>query len=117
MKKMKRTFLSLTSLATMILISSGPASAACNATINGRPMTLQECFVATQIYGYVIPGNYWADDYGNWGNVNNPLHNGNAFARGQSGGGGGGHAWGRNTNTVIDTSGGCEGGGCVNIMD
>jgi hypothetical protein len=100
--------------------------AACNATVNGRPMSQQECNTAIQVYGSVIPGDYYADDQGNWVNANNPMHRGNTFldARRASAGnyresyggswGGGSHFSPRG---VYDASGGCEGGSCVNIID
>jgi hypothetical protein len=109
------------------------AQAACNATVNGRPMTEQECAITIQVYGQVIPGDYLVDDYGNWVNVNNPNLRGNTYtdARynqnnyydGQSydsqpaqGGyfGGGSYVSPRG---IYDPSGGCEGGSCVNIID
>ena len=95
------------------------ASAACGAFVNGRPMTHDWCRIATQIYGYVQPGRYVADDRGNWYNLDTGQ-SGNVYAdaqysghRGGSGNGGGGR-W---TSTTIDPSGGCEGGSCVNIVD
>jgi len=41
------------------------AQAACNATVNGRPMSPQDCMLARQIYGSVAPGHYVTDPSGN----------------------------------------------------
>ncbi|MGD9170150.1 MAG: hypothetical protein PVI97_08825 [Candidatus Thiodiazotropha sp.] len=115
---LKRITFSTAALATAILVCGETALAACNATVNGRPMTQQECAVSIQVYGYVIPGDYLVDDYGNWVNVNNPKHRGNTYRDAQSSHGG---SWGSRSyvgsSTVYDASGGCEGGGCVNIID
>ncbi len=92
------------------------AQAACGATINGYPMTPQQCALAIQIYGTVIPGRYGADANGNWWNLDNPLHRGNTYRDAQRNRSGG-RRTGRHTSTVIDSSGGCEGGSCVNIID
>ncbi|MBT3044759.1 MAG: hypothetical protein KME67_18010 [Candidatus Thiodiazotropha sp. (ex Codakia orbicularis)] len=105
-------------LATLIVISSETALAACNATVNGRPMTQQECALSMQVYGYVIPGDYLMDGYGNWVNANNPMHRGNTYRDAQNSHSG---SWGGGSyvspSTVYDASGGCEGGDCVNIID
>jgi hypothetical protein len=53
--------------------------AACNATVNGRPMSLQECQTASQIYGSVSPGHYVVDDYGNWAKLGDPSARGNLY--------------------------------------
>lgn len=53
--------------------------AACNATINGYPMPSQLCAQATEIYGYVGPGDYWLDQQGNWGRVGTPYPQGNLY--------------------------------------
>jgi hypothetical protein len=99
--------------------AASPAHAACGATINGYPMTPQQCALAIQIYGTVIPGRYGADANGNWWNLDNPRHRGNTYLDAQRArnSAGGGRRTGRHTSTVIDTSGGCEGGSCVNILD
>ena len=114
----KRAVFSTTALVVMLLVSSEVTYAVCNATVNGRPMTQQECALSIQVYGYVIPGDYYVDSYGNWVNVNNPMHRGNTYRDAQGSGGG---SWGSGSyvgpNTVYDSSGGCEGGGCVNIID
>ena len=113
---MKQAAFSAAALILINLLPSEPALAACNATINGRPMTPQECNVIIQVYGQVLPGNYLVDSNGNWVNVNNPQHRGNIYrdaqnnSRGSSGGG-------KHFNTLIDPTGGCEGGSCVNIID
>jgi hypothetical protein len=57
----------------------GASHAACNATVNGRPMPMETCALATQIYGYVEPGHYWADNQGNWGRVGVPYPQGNLY--------------------------------------
>jgi hypothetical protein len=105
-----------------IVVTSGTALAACNATVNGRPMTDQECSIAIQVYGMVIPGHYGADANGNWWNLANPLHRGNTYydaqrASQQSYGGSFGGGSMVSPNGVYDGSGGCEGGSCVNIID
>ncbi|MEM6466410.1 MAG: hypothetical protein AAF679_07880 [Pseudomonadota bacterium] len=48
------------------LMAGQVAQAACNATVNGRPMTAEECRVNTAVYGSVLPGTYRADSNGNW---------------------------------------------------
>jgi hypothetical protein len=53
--------------------------AACNSTVNGRPMTPLECQIAIQVYGEHIPGRYAVDPYGNWVNLDNPQHRGNTY--------------------------------------
>lgn len=107
-----------TAVLIMAMISSEATQAACNATINGRPMTQQECALSIQVYGYVIPGDYLVDNYGNWVNANNPMHRGNTYRDAKRNYGG---SWSSGSpvgsNTVYDGSGGCEGGGCVNILD
>lgn len=105
-----------------IVATSGPAFAACNATINGRPMTQQECAIAIKVYGTVIPGRYGADANGNWWNLDNPMHQGNTYLDaqrygGQSNGGSFGGGSLTSPHGVYDGSGGCEGGSCVNIID
>ena len=103
-------------------LASVPANAACGAVINGRPMTDYECWLVIQAYGYVEPGYYVADAYGNWAKVGDQYWRGNIWMDSQipSSGGGwanGGGGGGRWTSTTIDPSGGCEGGSCVNILD
>jgi hypothetical protein len=66
------------------------ADAACNATVNGRPMSMELCQAAWQIYGGVLPGDYYVDEAGNWVNLNDPGHAGNFYSDAQGGGGGGG---------------------------
>lgn len=109
----------------MVFTVSETALAACNATVNGRPMTHQECAIAIQVYGRVIPGHYLADQNGNWVNAYNPMHRGNTYLDAQRNAnrrqGGNGGSWGGGSYTsptaVYDGSGGCEGGSCVNILD
>ncbi len=118
MNALKRNAFSVAALAVMAFISSETALAACYATINGRPMTQQECALTIQAYGYVIPGDYLVDSDGNWVNANNPMHRGNTYRDAQRNYGG---SWSSGSpvggSTVYDGSGGCEGGGCINIMD
>ena len=77
-------------LAGLSLAFASGAHAACNATVNGQPMSMELCQVAWQIYGGVLPGHYYVDDAGNWVNVDNPAHAGNFYRDAQGGGGGGG---------------------------
>jgi uncharacterized membrane protein YgcG len=121
---LKQTAFSAAALAVMICLSSGATLAACNATVNGRPMSLQECALAIQVYGQVLPGDYVVDNNGNWANINNPAHRGNTYRDAQSthnGGSQGGGSWGGGSivspRGVFDSTGGCEGGSCVNIID
>jgi hypothetical protein len=115
---MKRAAYTSVVLAVIAFFSSGATLAVCNATINGRPMTYQECALAVQVYGQVIPGDYWMDSSGNWVNIHYPQHRGNTYRDAQNASGG---SWsgGRisSPSTVYDPSGGCEGGSCVNIID
>lgn len=117
MTLMKRVAFS-TMLVGIACLPSKTALAACNATVNGRPMTPQECHRTIQIYGQVIPGDYLVDDKGNWVNVNNPMHYGNIYIDAQRAPSG---SWGGQTyispHGIYDSTGGCEGGSCVNIID
>lgn len=119
MNPMKRTTFFAAALAVMTCMSSEAALAACNATVNGRPMSRQECAMAIKVYGRVVPGNYLGDNYGNWVNINNPMHRGNTYRDAQNTATGG--SWGGGSNVsprgVYDPTGGCEGGSCVNIID
>jgi hypothetical protein len=63
----------------LAIILPTESQAACNALVNGRPMTPQECSIALQVYGRVVPGRYAADAYGNWVNLDNPAHRGNTY--------------------------------------
>ena len=65
------------------------AFAACNATVNGQPMSAELCALATRVYGSVAPGHYWVDDQGNWGRVGSQYAEGN-LSRDQRRGG---QAW------------------------
>ncbi|MES9992180.1 MAG: hypothetical protein ABW098_09515 [Candidatus Thiodiazotropha sp.] len=118
MNFLKRACLSTAALVTLLLLGSETVLAACNATINGRPMTHQECALTIQVYGTVIPGAYLMDEHGNWVNANNPMHRGNTYKDAQGSRGG---SWGGQSvfspRAVYDASGGCEGGSCVNIID
>jgi uncharacterized membrane protein YgcG len=117
MRTVKRTAVSA-AVMVIAIFSSEATQAACSATINGRPMTQQECALSIQVYGYVIPGDYLVDSYGNWVNANNPMHRGNTYRDARQNYGG---SWSSGSptgsSTVYDASGGCEGGGCVNIRD
>ncbi|HPF60052.1 MAG TPA: hypothetical protein P5149_14890 [Candidatus Competibacteraceae bacterium] len=118
MTPMTRVAFSATALAVMTSLSSETALAACNATVNGRPMSPQECVLALQVYSQVVPGNYRVDNQGNWVNINNPWHRGNTYRDAQRPRGG---AWGGQSlvspRGIYDPTGGCEGGSCVNIID
>jgi hypothetical protein len=128
---MKRATFSAVALAVMSCWPGETALAACNATVNGRPMSPQECAMTIQVYGQVIPGNYLVDDNGNWVNINNPRHRGNIYrdAQNTSSGSRGSRyyqsspsgSWGSGSYVsprgVYDSTGGCEGGSCVNIID
>ena len=86
---------SLTALLSgLALTFAGDADAACNATVNGRPMSMELCQVAWQIYGGVLPGNYHVDEAGNWVNLDNPAHAGNFYRDAQAPRGGGGSGGG-----------------------
>ena len=74
-------------LAGLSLAFASGAHAACNATVNGQPMSMELCQAASQIYGGVLPGHYYVDD---WVNLDNPAHAGNFYRDAQGGGGGGG---------------------------
>jgi hypothetical protein len=128
---MKPITFSVSALVVMSCFSGGTALAACNATVNGRPMSSQECAITIQVYGQVVPGDYLMDDNGNWVNIRNPMHRGNIYIDAQStssGSWGNGYyentpagSWGGGSyvspSGVYDSTGGCEGGSCVNIID
>ena len=119
MKPIKRTLFPAAVLFVLTFLSIDSAMAACNATVNGRPMSRQECALVIQVYGRVVPGDYWVDNDGNWVNINNPMHRGNTFR--DAGNTTSGGSWGGGSYVsprgVYDPSGGCEGGSCVNIID
>ena len=73
-----------TLLAGLAFTATG-ANAACNATVNGQPMSMEICQTAWQIYGGVVPGNYYVDQAGNWVNIDNPAHRGNFYSDAQGG--------------------------------
>ena len=93
-----------TLLAGLTCTASG-ANAACNATVNGRPMSMELCQTASQIYGGVLPGHYYVDQAGNWVNVDNPAHSGNFYRDAQMGGGSGGGGSGGLTSTPFGSVG------------
>jgi hypothetical protein len=124
MTSLKQTAFFAAALAVMTCMSSETTLAACNATVNGRPMNLQECALAIRVYGQVVPGDYVVDNNGNWVNINNPAHRGNTYRDAQSTPSGGslkGGSWSGGSivspRGVFDPTGGCEGGSCVNIID
>ena len=126
MHPIRRIALQATAAAVLAWLPFQAALAACNATVNGRPMTQQECSTAIAVYGQVVPGHYYADDQGNWVNLNNPLHSGNTYRDARRASAGSqresyGGSWGGGSvfspRGVYDASGGCEGGSCVNIID
>lgn len=82
------------------------AQAACNATVNGWPMSPRNCMMAMQIYGGVAPGHYVADQSGNWANLSNGT-SGNIYRDAQRGGAsGGGYGGGGMTSTPSGSVGG-----------
>jgi hypothetical protein len=83
-----------TLLSGLSLTFASGADAACNATVNGRPMSMDLCETAWQIYGGVLPGDYYVDEAGNWVNLANPAHTGNFYRDAQGPGGGGGGSGG-----------------------
>lgn len=82
--------LAITAVLGFTVLPVADAHAACNATVNGYPMTAEQCRVATQKYGYVEPGHYWMDGYGNWGRVNDSTVRGNVYSGPYRSKGGGG---------------------------
>lgn len=56
------------------------AHAACGATVNGAPMTVEQCNLAIQLYGSVQPGHYWMDGSGTWGLLGDPTPRGNIYS-------------------------------------
>ena len=87
-------------------------------TVNGERLNYQQMLEADRAVGFRLPnGHYWWDQRsGYWGVVGRPPSGRVAPVRPQASRGGG-RANGRITNTLIDPSGGCEGGSCVNILD
>ncbi|MEZ5935675.1 MAG: hypothetical protein R3F54_27955 [Alphaproteobacteria bacterium] len=60
--------------------TTATAHAACNATINGYPMTAEQCAFAIQKYGSVQPGHYWMDSNGTWGLMGDSTPRGNIYS-------------------------------------
>lgn len=60
-----------------IMAPMSSALAFCNATINGLPMTAEQCNFAIQKYGSVQPGHYWMDANGTWGVMGDSTPRGN----------------------------------------
>lgn len=87
--------------------------------VNGERLTPHEIVEADRAVGYRLPnGRYWWNpNNGYWGVVGGPPVGRVAPRRRQGYGGGGGRTPSRQFNTLIDSSGGCEGGSCVNIID
>ena len=92
---MRSTFFVLAGLAAVFATE---AQARCNATVNGRPMTWQECEIAREIYGGYPRGHYLRDAQGNWINLYNWSEQGSVYRDAQrgprsGGSGGGGRHW------------------------
>jgi hypothetical protein len=89
---MRTRVISATLLSGLALTFASGADAACGATVNGRPMSIELCRVVWQVYGGVTPGHYRVDEAGNWVNLANPAHRGNLYrdAQGARRGGGSG---------------------------
>ncbi|NJO36927.1 MAG: hypothetical protein HC871_03970 [Rhizobiales bacterium] len=83
---MKRTspwvLIAVAALLGSAMVPAGPAHAACNATVNGYPMTAEQCAFAVEKYGAVQPGHYWMDANGTWGLMGDPTPRGNIYAGG-----------------------------------
>jgi hypothetical protein len=94
-----------TLLSGLTLTFASGADAACNATVNGLPMSMELCEAAWQIYGGVLPGDYYVDEAGNWVNLNNPAHAGNFYRDAQGAGGGRGGGSGGLTTTPFGNVG------------
>ena len=122
-----RLFTDCRHLVTALLVAAALACAAIPASanhtggrtifVNGQLLNPYQVAQADQNAGYRVPdGFYWLDHAsGYWGLVGGPALGRIAPSGGgggSSGAGGSGHY-----NTVIDTTGGCEGGSCVNIID
>ena len=70
-------------IATILGVTMVPwadAYAACGATVNGVPMTVEQCNFTQQKYGYVEPGHYWMNDNGTWGRVGDSTPRGNIYS-------------------------------------
>src|SRR5512132_294708 len=90
MEMNRKVLLAMIASLGMTSAYSQASHAACNATVNGRPMSSQICALATEIYGYVGPGHYWLDQQGNWGRLGVPYPQGNLYVDAQRGKGGSG---------------------------
>jgi hypothetical protein len=93
-----RAYLATLAAGLSVTFASG-AHAACNAIVNGQPMSMELCQVASMVYGGVMPGRYHMDQAGNWANIDNPAHAGNIYRDAQMGRGGGGGGSGSLTRT------------------
>lgn len=98
-------------LGCLLTLDPAVGQTACYATVNGRPMSADECMTAYQIYGALPHGHYFADSQGNW--VKNDLsESGNVYldaqrdAGGGSSGGGGHWSDGGLTSTPFGSVGG-----------
>lgn len=85
---MRALVLAMTAAAGLSAAAPSAVEAACGATVNGRPMSIELCQTVWQIYGGVAPGHYQVDQAGNWINLANPAHRGNLYRDAQRGGGG-----------------------------
>lgn len=104
---MRRTILATLAVAGSTLATMPAANAACGATVNGQPMSIELCSAVYQIYGGVIPGHYRVDQDGNWINLANPSHRGNFYRDAQRPlAGSGGGASGGLTSTPFGSVGG-----------
>lgn len=63
----------------LVTVLATKAQARCSATVNGAPMTAEECEVARNIYGAYPYGHYLRDGQGNWVNIYNWSEKGNVF--------------------------------------
>ena len=104
-------------LAAALILGSGVASATHSSRmifVNGVLLNPYQTMEADRSTGFRLPnGAYWYDDRtGLWGVVGGP-----AVGRVNTGANSRPRRWGGLYPIVIDPSGGCEGGSCVNILD
>lgn len=103
---MHRKILAIITLTGGALAAAPAAEAACGATVNGRPMSVDMCAAVYQVYGAVVPGHYRVDQAGNWVNLANPAHRGNLYRDAQRGSGGGTGGGGLTRNQFGSVGGG-----------
>jgi hypothetical protein len=108
---MDRRFYSAILLSGLALTTASDVHAACNATVNGQPMSMELCMTALQIYGGVEPGHYQLDQAGNWVNLSNPSLRGNLYRDAQGSGGGSGGTGNSSDGGLTRTPFGSVGGG------